>query len=289
MGAAHPSRPPVPPPPPPARLARLYWNDSAGSCMAPEPKHRKLVVAALAAGLFLLLLFFSALQALNLPFLEPRSAGLVLLFTGLSVVAFLLFVVLLVLLSRNILKLYADQRSRVLGSRLRSRMLIGALLLSLAPALFMFFFSYYLMNRSIDRWFSQPVGQLREDSTRVALELSHYVTSNARAEAEALASTPALARALDNEDDPGVIAPTDFNAPLLNAIRARRITLQGGFVIVYHEGQPIAQFQMPRLNGRIVVRPWLDDNESTSSPAEPAAATILKAAQRSDEPVVQIG
>src|SRR5271170_158809 len=164
--------------------------------MAPERKHRKIEVAALAAGLFLLLLFFSALQALNLPFLQPRSGGLVLLFTGLSVAAFLLFVVLLVLLSRNILKLYADQRSRVLGSLLRTRMLIGAMLLSLAPAMFMFFFSYFLLNRSIDRWFSQPVGQLREDSTRVAMELSHYVTSNARAAAEALARTPALARSL---------------------------------------------------------------------------------------------
>ncbi len=256
--------------------------------MASKPKHRK--IAILAVGLFLLLLVLSALQAWNLPFLQPRSAGLVLLFTGLSVVAFLVFVVLLVLLSRNILKLYADQRSRVLGSRLRSRMLIGALLLSLAPALFMFFFSYFLMNRSIDRWFSQPVSELREDSTRVALELSHYVTSNARAEAEALARSPALTRALDADDDPSVIAPSDFNAPLLEAIRARRITLQGGFVVVYHEGQPVAQFQMPRLNGRIVVRPWLDDSESSSTPAaEPATTTILKAAQRGDAPVVQIG
>ena len=257
--------------------------------MAPERKHRK--IAMLGAGAFLLLVLLSSLQAWNLPFLQPHSAGLVLLFTLLSIVAFLIFVVLLVLLSRNILKLYADQRSRVLGSRLRSRMLIGALLLSLAPALFMFFFSYYLMNRSIDRWFSQPVGQLREDSTRVALELSHYVTSNARAEAEALANAPALVRALDNndDDDPGVIAPTDFNAPLLNAIRGRRITLQGGFVIVYHEGQPVAQFQMPQLNGRIVVLPRHDDSESSSASAEPAATTILKAAQRSDEPVIQIG
>jgi two-component system, NtrC family, nitrogen regulation sensor histidine kinase NtrY len=255
--------------------------------MAPDAKHRRIIM--LGAGAFLLLALLSSLQAWNLPFLQPHSAGLVLLFTLLSIVAFLAFVVLLVLLSRNILKLYADQRSRVLGSRLRSRMLIGALLLSLAPALFMFFFSYYLMNRSIDRWFSQPVGQLREDSTRVALELSHYVTSNARAEAEALANAPALARALDNEDDPGVIAPTDFNAPLLNAIRARRITLQGGFVVVYHEGQEVAQFQMPQRNGRILVLPRPDNSESSSTSAEPAATTILKAAQRSDEPVIQIG
>jgi two-component system nitrogen regulation sensor histidine kinase NtrY len=256
--------------------------------MAPEAKHRKIVVAALAVGLFLLLLLFSALQALNIPFLQPHSAGLVLMFTGLSVVAFLLFVVLLVLLSRNILKLYADQRSRVLGSRLRSRMLIGALLLSLAPALFMFFFSYFLLNRSLDRWFSQPVAQLREDSTRVAMELSHYVTANARAEANALSGSPALARALEVDDDPTVIVPTGVNAALLDALRARRITLQGGFAIVYHDGQPLAEFQMPRQNGRVIVRPWLDEREATTTPVEDAATTILTAAQRSDEPVVQL-
>ena len=137
----------------------------------PESKHRKVLVVVLAAAFLLLLMLFFSLNAWNVPSLQPRSSGLILVFTGLSAVAFLLFVVLLVLLSRNILKLYADQRSRVLGSRLRSRMLIGALLISIVPAVFMFFFSYGLLNRSIDRWFSQPVAQLREDSTRVALEL----------------------------------------------------------------------------------------------------------------------
>jgi two-component system nitrogen regulation sensor histidine kinase NtrY len=258
--------------------------------MAPETKHRKAVVVGLAASFFLLLLLFSSLQALNPPFLQPHSAGLVLLFTGLSFIAFLIFVVLLVLLSRNILKLYADQRSRVLGSRLRSRMLIGALLLSIAPAAFMFFFSYLLLNRSIDRWFSQPVSQLREDSTRLALELSHYAATNARAEAEALAGSPALARALDVDDDPMVIAPAGVNAALLDVLRSRRITLQGGFAIVYHEGQPVAEFELPPLNGRVVVRPWLDESESsTAGPSETPSSTILKAARRSDEPVIQIG
>src|SRR5580704_2975555 len=224
-------------------------------------KHKRATIAALGVVVLVLLFVLASLNAFRLNFLYPHSVAAVFLFTTLSVVVFLLFLLMLVLLSRNILKIYADRRSRVLGSRLRSRMLIGALLLSLAPALFMFFFSYFLMNRSIDRWFSQPVSELREDSTRVALELSHYVTSNARAEAEALARSPALTKALDADDDPSVIAPTDFNAPLLNAIRGRRITLQGGFVLVYHEGQAVAQFQMPQLSGRIVVLPRLDDSE----------------------------
>jgi two-component system nitrogen regulation sensor histidine kinase NtrY len=96
------------------------------------------------------------------------------------VLVFLLLMVLLMLLLRNILKLYADQSSSALGARLRTRMVLGAVLIALTPAVFMFLFSFELMNRSLDRWFSPNTSELREDSTRVVLELAQYVTSNAR-------------------------------------------------------------------------------------------------------------
>ena len=86
--------------------------------------------------------------------------------------AFLLFVAVLILLVRNVLKLYADQRSRVMGTRLRTRMLWGAVLVSLVPIASMFAFSYLLMNRAVDRWFSQPVTEMRDDSNHMALELA---------------------------------------------------------------------------------------------------------------------
>src|SRR5579875_105738 len=139
--------------------------------------------------MLVLLVALSILNAFNLHFLRPQSAGEIYLFTAITIVSFLLLVTLIVLLARNILKLLADQQSRVLGSRLRSRMIFGALILSFAPALFMFLFSYLLMNRSIDRWFSQPSTNLREASTSIAMEISSYMTANARAEAESLASS----------------------------------------------------------------------------------------------------
>ncbi|MBV8113113.1 MAG: PAS domain-containing sensor histidine kinase, partial [Silvibacterium sp.] len=158
-----------------------------------ESKHRRATVVALGVATLLLVLLLVALNAFRLDFLHPTSSGQIVLFTALSILAFLLFVTLLVLLLRNILKLLADERSRVLGSRLRSRMLIGALLLSFAPALFMFLFSFLLMNRSLDRWFSQPDAELRDNSTRIALDLAHYVSLNARAEAESLARSRSFA------------------------------------------------------------------------------------------------
>ncbi len=189
--------------------------------------------------------------------------------------------VLLMLLLRNILKLYADQNSSALGARLRTRMVLGAVLIALAPAVFMFLFSFQLMNRSIDRWFSPNTSELREDSTRVVLELAQYVTSNARGEAESIAATGAV----------------DGDLPTLqNVLGSRRITLQGGFALVYDKSrQVIASYQAPSESSAASLIPWLperteaDTNEGVIKLHGPLSANLLTSAQRNDEPVVRIG
>ncbi len=118
-----------------------------------DPRRRS--VALLGGGVLLFFALLGTLQAFNIRILNPISTGETLVFTGLTVVVFLLLMVLLMLLLRNILKLYADQSSSALGARLRTRMVLGATLIALTPAVFMFLFSFLLMNRSIDRWFSR--------------------------------------------------------------------------------------------------------------------------------------
>lgn len=238
---------------------------------------KRTTILLLAGAMLLLLLLLDALNAFNLTFLRPHSTAAIFVFTAITVLVFLVFLMLLVLLFRNILKQLADQQSRVLGYRLRSRMLIGAVLISFAPAFFMFFFSYLLMNRSIDRWFSQPVSDLREDSTRIALELSSYVASNARAEAASLAQSLQTTRVLSPQDS------------ALALFRRHRVTLQGGFVIVYRDGEALANYQVPAPNGPVIVRAWMEDAGSTTAPAgEPLATTVMHAAGRSDQPVLVI-
>jgi two-component system, NtrC family, nitrogen regulation sensor histidine kinase NtrY len=250
--------------------------------MGTESQHRRNAVAALGGGMFLLLLALAALNAFNPlpPFLRPHGTGQILLFTALSVIAFLLLLTLLILLFRNIVKLLADQRSRVLGSRIRSRMLVGALLLSFAPAGLLFLFSFGLLNRSMERWFSQPSSQMRQDSTLVALELSQYAANNARAEAESLASSPSLTHSLQ----------TGNSEALLREIATHRITLEGGFAVVFRNGDVVGQYQLPRDDGMAIVRSWMDETESDVAQGhEPLATTVLHAAQRSDVPMLVSG
>lgn len=244
--------------------------------MLPDSKTKR-YPTLLAGAAFLLFIILSALNAFNLPFLDPRSTGQIFLFTAISILTFLLLVVLIVLFARNILRLLADQRSRVLGSRLRSRMLFGALILSLAPALFMFLFSYLLMNRSIDRWFSQPSSDLRQTSTSIAVELANYASANARAEAESLASESS--------------APGNPAHNLTDAMQQHRITLQGGFAAVYQNGTLLNSYQFPPMGQKATVQSWMDLSSENSQPrSEPESVTqaVLDAARRSDDPVLTV-
>jgi PAS domain S-box-containing protein len=242
-----------------------------------ESRWRK--VALYAGFVLLILLALGALQAFNtsnIHFLNPETSAETLIFTSLTGLVFLLLLLLLMLLLRNILKIYTGQGSSGLGARLRSRMVLGAVLIALMPAVFMFLFSYQLMNRSLDRWFSPNTTQLRADSNKVVMELAQYVTSNARGEAESIVASGATERSL---------------ATLQEVLASHRITLDGGFVIVYGKDlRVIASFQAPPESSPATLVPWLEEGErgTAISLRGPLSASLLTSAQRNDQPVIKV-
>src|SRR5579864_4805461 len=155
-----------------------------------ETSRRKRLILFLVIGIVLLFGVLLSQTSFDLPFLNPDTNQQLLFFSALSVVIFLLFVAITFVLARNLLKLFAERRLGVLGSKFRTRMVVGALLLSFAPVIVMFWFSYVLMNRSIDKWFSRPVQEVREDTTVMASLLSSYAAQNARSEALSIAGSP---------------------------------------------------------------------------------------------------
>src|SRR5206468_1280603 len=183
---------------------------------------RKGLIIGLGIAIFLLFLVLVSQQAFNLTFISPGGVQQTVLLTALSALVFLLFVALTFVLLRNLLKLLAERRIGVLGSKFRTKMVFGALLMSFTPALFMFLFTYLLTNRSIDRWFSRPVQNLREGSEQVATLLLDYAKENAQAEAEALAANPRLKRSYDDGDFTGAKAD----------LHVSEAALQGGYAVV---------------------------------------------------------
>src|SRR6478609_1797191 len=196
---------------------------------------RRALLIPLALGIVLLFGVVFSQQAFNLKQLRPDSAGQTLGLVALSALVFLLLVVLTFVLFRNLLKLYAERRLGVLGSRFRTRMVIGALVLSFAPSIVMFMFSYGLMNRSIDKWFSMPVNELQKDSGEIGVLVTSYARENARQEAVEIAASQETQHAFETANYDGV----------LHIFRRHQPTLQGGFALALADHESVASWNSP--------------------------------------------
>ena len=208
---------------------------SASTPTRPATKtSRKKVIILLVIGIVVLFGILLSLTSFNLP-LSPDSNQQLLVFASLSAVIFFLFVALTFVLVRNLLKLFAERRLGVLGSKFRTRLVVAGLLLSFLPVIFMFWFAYVLMNRSIDKWFSTPVEEVRQDTATMASLLSGYAAQNARAEAQSMAAVPETQHAFSGHS---------FSA-VVNEFRRHEPTLQGGFALAIENGNAEASFGAP--------------------------------------------
>ncbi len=202
-----------------------------------KTSNRKQVIILLAVAVFFLLAILVSQTAFDLTLLRPGNNQQIVVFYALSLLISLLFVALTFVLARNLLKLFAERRLGVLGSKFRTRMVAGALLLSFVPVIVMYWFAYGLMNRSIDKWFSTPVEEVRADTHAMASLLGEYAAQNARAEASAIAASSETQRGFSGHGF----------APVLGEFQSHEITLQGGFAIAVQGGNAEASFNAPAV------------------------------------------
>src|ERR1700720_2057494 len=198
----------------------------------PNTSHRKQYIILLAIAVFFLLAILISQTAFDLTLLRPGNNQQIVVFYALSLLISLLFVALTFVLFRNLLKLFAERRMGVLGSKFRTRMVVGALLLSFVPVMVMYWFCYGLMNRSIDKWFSTPVEQVRADTDAMASLLATYAAENAHSEAVTIAASPETKRAFEGHG---------FSAAV-EVFRRHESGLQGGFVVALENGVAEASF-----------------------------------------------
>jgi two-component system, NtrC family, nitrogen regulation sensor histidine kinase NtrY len=193
------------------------------------------LIIVLAITLIVLFALLASQTAFNETILQAETNQQAVVFYALSLLISLLFVALTFVLARNLLKLFAERRMGILGSKFRTRMAAGALLLSFVPVMAMYWFSYGLMNRSINMWFSTPVEEVRSDTQAMASSLANYAQQNARSEAVAIASSPEIERAFAGHGFTGVV----------NEFQHHELTLQGGFALAIRDGNAEASFNAP--------------------------------------------
>jgi len=90
----------------------------------------------------------------------------------------LLLILLLFLVFRNLVKLLYDRRRKVMGAKLRTRLVVAFIALSLMPTIVLFFFAINFITASIEFWFNVPVEQALENSLVVGQRLYRHVEEN---------------------------------------------------------------------------------------------------------------
>jgi two-component system nitrogen regulation sensor histidine kinase NtrY len=124
----------------------------------------------LAIGGILLTLLLAAVftfGSLDVP-LEPRSWRAVMALYAVSSFITAAFLVFGLILARTTLRLWAERSRDQLGARFKTKMVVGAMAISLLPIIFMFIVSYSLINRSLLLWFPKPL-EIASDETQTLL------------------------------------------------------------------------------------------------------------------------
>ena len=155
------------------------------------------LIGVLVVVLLTLLIFLQTSNVWKIFAVETVNSTIFLF--ALSTLNFIAFIIFAFIFIRNIVKLTRERRALQLGAKLKTRLLIYFIGLSLLPIIAMAGFSLLFMNRALDRWFTQ----IPENVIREAKKI-HISRSNETAQI--------LTKLLENKD---------LNDVLLNEIAER--------------------------------------------------------------------
>ena len=97
-------------------------------------------------------------------FLPSTGYAFVLLLVNLDLIG---FVVLTLLLSRNLIKAYFERRHRLVGSGFRAKLVAAFIGFSLIPTLLLALVASGLVNKAVDVWFNDQIEHVMRDSYEV--------------------------------------------------------------------------------------------------------------------------
>ena len=122
-----------------------------------------------------ILVVFSALvliTALEVYFLQKQSPFATIsnsiAVLGLFNLMLILLFLLIILITRNLVKIYNERKSKIIGSKFQTKIIIAFLILALVPSILLFFVGSKLFTYSIGKWFTFQVEHSLELSMQVA-------------------------------------------------------------------------------------------------------------------------
>jgi len=162
--------------------------------------------------------------------LGPANPLQTVIFWAISTLVFVLMVALGWVLTRTAIKLYVDRQANREGSRIKTKLVAGALALSIVPVFFLVLFSIEVLHVNMNAWFTGPVEEQLQILDDVSRQFQKEMQDETSAQAALLAAQPET-RALI---EAGTVSP-DFLERF-----ARRLGLTSAVVYSYQGGAPLA-------------------------------------------------
>jgi two-component system nitrogen regulation sensor histidine kinase NtrY len=126
-------------------------------------RRERYIIASLIVVILLLTLLARKVFDLGLD-LPISSSILIFALININVILLLL---LLYLTMRNLVKLLFERRKRIMGARLRTKLVIAFITLSLLPTIILFFVSVQFISTSIESWYNIPIDRSLNKSLEV--------------------------------------------------------------------------------------------------------------------------
>jgi two-component system, NtrC family, nitrogen regulation sensor histidine kinase NtrY len=146
----------------------------------PMRENRKRKREAVIIGISLLLISILIATQIHLTKISsevPMGANIIIF--GLINVITLLIILFIYLLARNLFKLFKEHQLNKMGARLRTKLVMAFVSLSLFPTLLLFFVSAGYISSSIQNWFNRQIETSLDESMEVAQ--TYYKNSAANA------------------------------------------------------------------------------------------------------------
>ena len=159
---------------------------------------KRLIYGFLLVLLALCVLFVVWEGSFNTDKFWPQNPTQTLIYWAVSSLTFLLMVILGWVLCKEFVKLYVERQSRREGSRIKGKLVVGALTLSFVPVFFLVLFMYEAMNHALGAWFSEPARQELLIFSQVTSQLAKEMSDETNAQARLLAAQPEVRQLIEN-------------------------------------------------------------------------------------------
>ena len=88
----------------------------------------------------------------------------------------ILLLALLYLTMRNLVKLLFERKKKIMGARLRTKLVLAFITLSLLPTMILFFVSVQFISNSLEYWYNLPIERSLKNSMEVGHEFNNRIT-----------------------------------------------------------------------------------------------------------------